>query len=139
MTRFYVENGVGKRVAEAINLFTSNHGCEAVIQHAVHPQMQLPQHGDEWWIEDATKQGYVIVTGDLGIFRTPSERATVERTTARIIGYARADYTGWEKLAGLTSHWGRIAEQLALPGPWILKIYKGPTAPVVMLPGDETS
>ena len=137
MTQFYVENGVGKRVTEAINLFTKNHGCTAVVQHDVHPQMQLPQHGDEWWIEDATTKGYVIVTGDLGIFRTKSERATVERTKARIIGYARADYTGWQKLAGLTSHWARIVEQLGMPGPWILKIYAGPTSPLVMLPADD--
>jgi hypothetical protein len=139
VTRFYVENGVGRKVTDAINLFTKNHGCKAVVQHDVHPQMQIPQQGDEWWIEDATKQGYVIITGDLAIFRTPSERATVERTTARIIGYARADYTGWEKLAGLTSHWPRILEQLELAGPWILKIYKGPTAPVVMLPEGAAS
>lgn len=134
MTRFYVENGVGRRVVDAINLFTANHGCEAVIQHEIHPQMQLPQHGDEWWIEDATKAGYVILTGDLGIFRTQTERDTVERTKARIIGYARADYTAWRMLAGLTSHWDRITEQLAKPGPWIFKIYAGPTAPVQMLP-----
>ena len=134
MTRFYVENGVGRRVTDAINLFTANHGCEAIVQHDVHPQMQIPQQGDEWWIEDATKQGYVIVTGDLGIFRTASERATVERTGARIIGYARANYTGWQKLAGLTSHWGRILDQLEQPGPWILKIYAGPTAAIQMLP-----
>lgn len=133
MTRFYVENGVGRRVTEAINLFTGNHGCEAVIQHAVHPQMQLPQAGDEWWIVDATNQGFVIITGDLDIFRTASERETVERTKARIIGYARADYTAWQMLAGLTSHWNRIVEQLEKPGPWILKIYAGPTTPVLML------
>jgi len=76
----------------------------------------------------------VIITGDLGIFRTQSERETVERANARIIGYARADYTAWQMLAGLTSHWGRIVEQLGQPGPWILKIYAGPTAPVLMLP-----
>jgi len=137
MTDFYVENGVGKRVAEAINLFTSNHGCSAIVQHEVHPQMQLPQQGDEWWIEDATKKGFVIITGDLGIFRTASERETVVRAQARIIGYARADYTGWEKLGGLTLHWERIVEQLAVDGPWILKIYKGSTTPVVMLPVED--
>jgi hypothetical protein len=104
-----------------------------MVQHAVHPQMQLPQRGDEWWIEDATKQGFVIITGDLAIFRTQSERETVERTKARIIGYARASYTGWEKLAGLTSHWQAITDQLEKPGPWILKIYAGPTSPVLML------
>jgi hypothetical protein len=134
VTRFYVENGVGKRVTEAINLFTSNHGCDAIVQHDVHPQMQLPQHGDEWWIEDATKQGFVIITGDLAMFRTDSERETIERAQARVITYARADYTAWEKLAGLTSHWGRILEQLEASGPWLLKIYKGPTTPVLLLP-----
>jgi hypothetical protein len=56
---------------------------------------------------------------------------------ARIVGYARADYTGWEKLAGLTQHWPRIEEQIAVPGPWILKIYKGQTAPVILLPAQE--
>src|SRR6266542_1778369 len=137
MTRFYVENGVGRKVTEAINLFSKNHGCEAVVQHDVHPQMQLPQHGDEWWIEDATKQAYVIITGDLAIFRTRSERTTVERTKARIIGYANANYTGWQKLAALTSHWTRILEQLKVPGPWILKIYAGPTPPVLLLPEES--
>ncbi len=132
MTQFYVENGVGKRVTAAINLFTLNHGCTAVIQHDVHPQMQLPQQGDEWWIEDATKRGFVIITGDLGIFRIESERATVARTQARIIGFARADYTAWQMLAGLTFHWNRLIEQLECQGPWILKIYPGPTAPVVI-------
>jgi hypothetical protein len=137
MTRFYVENGVGRRIADVINLFTANHGCEAVIQHAVHKQMQIPQEGDEWWIEDATRQGFVIITGDLEILRTESERATVIRTKARMIGYARAKYTGWEKLAALTQRWPRIEEQLELPGPWVLKIYKGPKAPVVMLPEEN--
>lgn len=88
----------------AINLFTPNHGCEATVQHELHPQMQLPQQGDEWWIEDATKQGFVILPGDVAIFRTTTKRETVERTGARIIGYARADYTAWEMLGGLISH-----------------------------------
>lgn len=124
-------------MADAINLFDRNHNCEAVIQHVVHPQMQLPQQGDEWWIEDATKLGCVIITGDLDIFRTDTERETVERTGARIIGYARAQYTAWQCLGGLAFHWTRIVEQLGEPGPWILKIYAGSTAPVVMLPGEE--
>jgi hypothetical protein len=96
--------------------------------------MQLPQQGDEWWIEDATTRGFVIITGDLGIFRTQSERETVERTRARIIGYANANYTGWQKLAAITSHWGAIVLQLEQPGPWILKLYAGSTAPVALLP-----
>lgn len=136
--RLYVENGVGRRVAQAINLFTQNHGCVAAMQHDIHPQMQIPQHGDEWWIDDATNAGYVILTGDLGIFRSASERATVEHTAARIIGYARADYTGWQKVAGIASHWSRIEEQLEDAGPWILQIYAGPTTPKLLLPKRES-
>jgi PIN like domain len=136
VTLLYVENGVGRRVTEAINLFTENHGCTAVVQHEVHPQMQLPQSGDEWWIEDVTNQGMVILTGDLGIFRTESELETVKRVRARIVGYARADYTAWEMLGGLTLHWERIVEQLEQPGPWILKVYARGTPPVLMLGGD---
>lgn len=128
---------MGRKVVDTINLFASNHGCEAVHQHDFHPQMQLPQQGVEWWIEDVTSRGFVIITGDLGIFRTQTERETVVRTSARIIGCARANYTGWQKLAGITSHWGRIEAQLALPGPWILKIYTGATSPEVILPRDD--
>ena len=134
MPRFYVENGVGRKVTAAVNLFTANHGCSAIFQHDLHPQMQLPQQGDEWWIEDVTQRGLIILTGDLGIFRTESELDTVERTGARIVGYARATYTGWQKLAGLTSHWQRIQDQFEVAGPWILKIYAGPTPAVVMFP-----
>ena len=134
MADFYVENGVGRRVVDAINIFTANHGCRATIQHEMHPQMQLPQQGDEWWIEDATTGGYVIVTGDEAIFRTDSERATVERTSARVIVFARADYTAWQCIAALSSHWSRIEDQLEQDGPWILKIYAGTTSPVLLLP-----
>jgi predicted nuclease of predicted toxin-antitoxin system len=133
VTSFYIENGVGKRIVDAINLFAENHGCEAVIQHEVHPQIQLPQQGDEWWIEEATNAEFVIVTKDLDIFRTASERATVERTRARVIGFARANYSGWQMLAGFASHWSAIEEHLAEPGPWILKVYAGPTAPILIL------
>jgi PIN like domain len=134
VAHFYVENGVGRRVVDAINLFTTNHGCEATIQHELHPQMQLPQQGDEWWIEAATQDEYVILTGDEAIFRTPSERETVERCGARVVVFARADYTAWQCIAALSSHWSRIEQQLEVDGPWILKIYAGPTTAVLLLP-----
>lgn len=64
--------------------------------------------------------------------------------TAWLRGFRRlADLHGFllsrqpAKLAGLTSHWTRIVEQLETRGPWILKIYKGPTAPVLMLAAEQ--
>jgi hypothetical protein len=134
LARFYVENGVGRRVCAALNLFTGNHRCEAEFQHDVHPQMQLPQQGDEWWIDDATAKGFVIITGDEAIFRVESERETVITAAARIITFARADYSAWQMIAGLSSHWVRIEEQLLSAGPWILKVYAGSTSPVLLLP-----
>jgi hypothetical protein len=53
----YVENGVGRALTETINRFTNNHGITAVFQHDVHPEMQRPQRGDEWWIEDIAARG----------------------------------------------------------------------------------
>jgi hypothetical protein len=96
--------------------------------------MQLPQQGDEWWIDDATAKGFVIITGDEAIFRVESERETVITAAARIITFARADYSAWQMIAGLSSHWVRIEEQLLSAGPWILKVYAGSTSPVLLLP-----
>jgi hypothetical protein len=44
----YVENGVGRSIAQAINLFTPKHDVHALFQHEIHPGMQRPQKGDEW-------------------------------------------------------------------------------------------
>jgi hypothetical protein len=133
LTLLYVENGVGRRVVDAFNVFEPNHGWRATIQHDVHPQMQIPQTGDEWWIEDVTKAGYAILTCDLDIFSTASERATVERVAARVVGFARGTYTAWQMIGSLSHHWQSIEHYLTMPGPLILKIYAGPTSPVVML------
>lgn len=132
LARFYVENGVGRRITEAINLFTTNHGCSAVVQHIVHPEMQDPQEGDEWWVTEMAERDHIILTKDLEMFRAESERRAIIESRARIIGFARGNYTGWQMLGGLASHWSAIEPYLLLEGPWMLKIYAGPTAPVLM-------
>ena len=48
----YVENSVGRALTDTINRFTRNHGVTAHFQHDIHPEMQRPQKGDEWWIAD---------------------------------------------------------------------------------------
>ena len=67
ITQLYVENGVGRAVMSAINLFTPKHGVTAVWQNDIHPQMQRPQNGDEWWIEDIAERGMAILTQDRAI------------------------------------------------------------------------
>ena len=129
MRHLYVENGVGRRVVNAFNLFNEVHGWGAVFQDDIHPAAQRRQRGDEWWIEDATRQGYSLVTKDLAIFDTASELDIVRAAHARVIGFARAQYTAWEMIGGLAFHWDEIAVQLDQPGPWLLTVYRGPTAP----------
>jgi hypothetical protein len=70
----YVENNVGLRFCRAFNEFSLNHGWGAVYQHHVHPGMQRAQNGDEWWIEDISEKGYALLTCDLAIATTASER-----------------------------------------------------------------
>jgi hypothetical protein len=126
---FYVENGVGTTFVAGINLFNDSHRWGAVFQNDVHPMMQRRQHGDEWWIEDASQQGYVIVTKDLSIFDSESERQAVVASGARVIGFANAEYTKWEMIGAFSHYWDDIAEQLNEDGPWMLRVWRGTTRP----------
>jgi hypothetical protein len=63
----YVENSVGRALTDTINRFTQNHGVTAHFQHDIHPQMQRPQKGDEWWIADIAARGMAILTQDAAI------------------------------------------------------------------------
>ena len=104
--RIYVENGVGRSVMEAINLFTPKHGVTAVWQHDIHPQMQRKQYGDEWWIEDIAHQGMAILTQDTAILGAAEARQAVitgERRAiidhrAHVIALGNAEYSTWHKL-----------------------------------------
>ncbi len=116
-TDLYVENGVGRRVTEAINLFTSNHGITAHFQFDVHPSMQQKQHGDEWWIADITARGMAILTQDRAILRDGPERETVIATGAKLIALRRAGYSTWDKLRCVTAQWPTIERLLRDDGP----------------------
>ena len=127
----YVENNVGLRFCRAFNEFTVNHNWGAVYQGHIHPGMQRAQHGDEWWIEDISGKGYAILTSDLAIATTASERDALRRCDARLVGFAKGDYDGWEQMRAITRHWDAIQEELQKGGPVILKVYAGPTPPEV--------
>jgi hypothetical protein len=134
MKLLYVENGVGRAVTKAFNLFTHHHGWEAHFQHDIHPQMQLPQEDDVWWIEEVTKAGYAILTCDMAIVTTEIEMEAVRRVNGRIVGFANAQYTNWQMMRALTTHWETIEEHLSRGGPLAIKIYAGPTTPVALVP-----
>lgn len=129
--RLYVENNVGKRFVRAFNQFTPNHGWTAVIQHEVHPEMQRPQTDDVWWIEEVAREGFALVTCDLAIVTTNIEREAVRGSGARLLAFASAQYSGWQQMRALTTHWDVIENEFEQGGPVILKVYAGPTKPSV--------
>jgi hypothetical protein len=113
----YVENSVGRAVADAVNLFTAGHGVSAVFQHDIHPQMQRAQMGDEWWIEDVTKRGMAILTQDRAILEDADERQVLVESEARLIALGNGNYTAWQKLRCLLVHWDLIEDLLQKDGP----------------------
>jgi hypothetical protein len=127
----YVENNVGIRFWRAFNEFSENHGWGAVYQDHIHPGMQRPQRGDEWWIADIAAKGYALLTCDLAIATTESERETVRAFGARVVGFADGEYDGWEQMRAITRHWEALDRELQLGGPVIIKVYASATALVV--------
>jgi hypothetical protein len=121
----YVENGVGRAITDTINRFSHNHGITAVFQHDIHPEMQRPQRGDEWWIEDIASRGMGILTQDaaiLGIRQkqqgiTTGERHAIIDHKAHVFALGDAKYTTWQKLRCVTTHWDTIDALLRVPGP----------------------
>lgn len=117
ITRLYVENGVGRAVMDAINMFTPKHGVTAFFQHTIHPGMQLAQNGDEWWIADCAARQMAILTQDAAILDVNSERQTVIDNDVKIFAFGRATYSTWEKLRCVVNHWEAIEDMLGAPGP----------------------
>jgi hypothetical protein len=113
----YVENGVGRAVMQAINLFTPKHGVTAVFQHDIHPEMQRPQKGDEWWIADVALKGMAILTQDRAILESPGERQTVVDSGACVVALGNGDYSTWDKFRCIAKHWELVSQTLAEVGP----------------------
>lgn len=122
----YVENSVGRALTDTINRFTRNHRVTAHFQHDIHPEMQRPQKGDEWWIADIAARGMAILTQDaaiLGIRQmvqqgiTTAERQAVVENAAHVFAFGDAKYTQWQKLRCLLGHWDAIVALLDTPGP----------------------
>lgn len=130
----YVENNVGRSFCNAFNQFAHVHDWGAVFQNDVHKKAQRKQHGDEWWLESVASHGYALITCDLRITEIASERAAVVESALRFVGFANAEYNAWVQLGAVIRHWDRLADELADPGPVIVKLFAGSTPPVVERP-----
>jgi hypothetical protein len=113
----YVENGVGRIVTQAINLFRPSLHLRAEFQADVHKQMQRPQRGDEWWIRDVTARGMAILTQDRAILADPDERQAIIDNKAIVIALGRAEYSVWDKFRCLARHWDLVEDLLTEDGP----------------------
>jgi hypothetical protein len=122
----YVENSVGRDLTDTINRFTRNHGVTAHFQHDIHPEMQRPQKGDEWWIADIAARGMAILTQDASILGVrqrlqqglvTAERQAIIDSGSHVVAFGDAKYTQWQKLRCVLSHWDAIAAILDKPGP----------------------
>lgn len=122
-SEIYVENGVGKAVLEALNLFKEKHHIDAVWQNDVHPEMQRTQFGDEWWIRDIAGRGMAILTQDRAILDDPDERRAVIESSAKIIALGKADYSTWDKLRCIMRHWDEVDALLRAPGPQAVTLW----------------
>lgn len=113
ISTIYVENGIGRKVVDALNLFTRSHGVAARFQHDVHPEMQRRQYGDEWWIEDVAGREMAILTQDCAILSNDEERDAVRRSGAKVIALGNGEYPVWDKLRCVAIHWRPIEALLA--------------------------
>jgi PIN like domain len=127
----YVENNVGVAFTEAFNKFSDTHQWGAQFQNWVHPNMQRAQTGDEWWLKQIAGLGYALLTCDLAITESESERDVVRQSGLRYAGFASAQYDGWTQMRAVATHWEALAREFEQGGPVIVKLYKGSTAPEV--------
>ncbi|MEV4419502.1 hypothetical protein AB0L40_05925 [Patulibacter sp. NPDC049589] len=124
ITDLYVENGVGRRVTDAISIFTGSHGITAHFQHDVHPAMQIAQEGDEWWIEDAVARGWAILTQDKSILQQGPEREVLKAAGGTLFALSRADFPMWEKFRCFAVSWPAVSAMLAASGPQAMVLQK---------------
>lgn len=131
----YVENNVGRRFADTFNAFRRDHGCAAVYQAEVHRQMQRRQEGDEWWIREVSRLGWVIVTTDARILRLAIERQTFADEHARAIVLTTANDGAWLSIGRVANHWRRItSEVLERRGPIALRVSTSETRKADLFP-----
>jgi hypothetical protein len=123
----YVENGVGRAICKALPLFKRNHGWSTVYQQDEHPFMQRPQTDDCWWIEDATRRGWVILTADARIMKSAVERACVKRVGARLACFGVRDYTSWDMMDVLTRQWDEADAHWLGADAGCIKLWRGRT------------
>lgn len=78
---------------------------------------------DEQWLEDAGRQGWIVLMKDAAIRRRPSEREALSRAGVRAFCLTNAQLRGAEQTARFVDNIGRIVRQADTPGPYIYGVY----------------
>jgi hypothetical protein len=76
---------------------------------------------DTVWLPQVAHQGWLILTRDFNIRRTPAELQAVRTNAARMVALS-GDLAGtkWGQLQLLMMRWDRIEELASEPGPFIV-------------------
>jgi PIN like domain len=82
--------------------------------------IKSPGLGDQEWIPEVTRHGWLIITRDSNIAVNRAEIAAVRDNGARMVALAGSEAIGtWAQLEVLTAQWRHIEDLLEVPGPFI--------------------
>jgi predicted nuclease of predicted toxin-antitoxin system len=111
--RFFLDNNLSYRLAEALNALSSFDGDEVV-----HLKRNFPvDTKDTEWIEKLSKEGnWVVVSGDPKIRRKPAERTVFidAKLTTFFLAPGWTNCTFWDQAQLLVRWWPKIREQAKL-------------------------
>jgi len=81
-----------------------------------------PATPDQKWIPVVAEHGWIVITKDSAIGRSPRLRELVIECGARLIAIAaRGKMRTWDHLVVVTSVWSKIEALAEVPGPWMYR------------------
>lgn len=94
----------------------------------------LPDTKDVRWIPEVARRGWLIVTRDARIQERLPEIEAVRDHGAKMVNFASSDATNtWAQLEVFMTRWREIEELIDEPGPFIRKLSRSGSLPLVDL------
>jgi hypothetical protein len=112
--RFFLDNCLSPHYAKALDSLSLSEKCPVFHLSNVFNARNIP---DEQWLPELSKQGdWVIVSGDMRIFKSPLLRQIwiESRMTTFFLGKGWMNQSFWEQAWWLVRWWPHIIEQAKL-------------------------
>lgn len=118
---FFIDRSLGRRhLADALR----GHGYTVQTLASVYGE-QAGQHiADETWLQDAGRQGWVVLMKDDAIRRRPGERDALHHAGVRAFCLTNANLRAEQQTARFIANRHRIEQQARKPGPYIYGVYE---------------